>query len=152
MKFLLVVFWFGLVGTEEDTFPRTQVISTRKGKVQGRTISLVGGEYKLDPVDVYLGIPYALPPTGLWRFSPTQDLPPWPGILQATSPGPSCPQRFPRTENQTEAEHYFTAGYIEYINNVRSSSLSMSEDCLYLSIFSPTIQGNNRSIFSPTIQ
>ena len=39
----------------------------RKGKVEGRTISLVGGEFGLDPVDVYLGIPYALPPIGIWR-------------------------------------------------------------------------------------
>jgi hypothetical protein len=40
----------------------------RKGKVEGRTISLVGGEFELDPVDVYLGIPYALPPVGIWRY------------------------------------------------------------------------------------
>ncbi len=31
-----------------------------------------------------------------FRFSPTQDLPPWPGVLQATSAGPACPQTFPR--------------------------------------------------------
>ena len=42
-------------------------LAGRKGKVEGRTISLVGGEFNLDPVDVYLGIPYALPPVGIWR-------------------------------------------------------------------------------------
>ena len=70
---------------------RTEPVETRKGLVQGRTITLLGGEsdlfkvwwrssiilqsvkieilfcsgeFRLDPVDVFLGIPYALPPIG----------------------------------------------------------------------------------------
>ena len=39
----------------------------RKGDLQGRTITLKGGAYPLKPVNVFLGIPYALPPTGVWR-------------------------------------------------------------------------------------
>ncbi len=30
-----------------------------------------------------------------------------------------------------------TAAYLEHLSNVRSATLSMSEDCLYLNIFSP---------------
>ena len=40
----------------------------RKGDLQGRTITLKGGAYPLEPVNVFLGIPYALPPTGVWRL------------------------------------------------------------------------------------
>lgn len=43
---------------------RTEVVETKKGFVQGRSITQLGGEFHLDPVDVFLGIPYALPPVG----------------------------------------------------------------------------------------
>ena len=47
---------------------RTEVVETKKGFVQGRSITLREGEFHLDPVDVFLGIPYALPPIGPRRF------------------------------------------------------------------------------------
>ena len=50
---------------------RTEVVETRKGLVQGRSITLLGGEFRLDPVDVFLGIPYALPPVGPRRWAVT---------------------------------------------------------------------------------
>jgi hypothetical protein len=42
-----------------------------------------------------------------------------------------------RTGNYTESLKVMTAAYLEHLSNVRSATLSMSEDCLYLNIFSP---------------
>ena len=47
---------------------RTDIVETKKGFVQGRSITLLGGEFQLNPVDVFLGIPYALPPVGPRRY------------------------------------------------------------------------------------
>ena len=47
---------------------RTDIVETRKGFVQGRTITQLDGEFSLNPVDVFLGIPYALPPIGPRRW------------------------------------------------------------------------------------
>ena len=47
---------------------RTDIVETRKGFVQGRTITQLDGEFRLNPVDVFLGIPYALPPIGPRRW------------------------------------------------------------------------------------
>ena len=48
---------------------RTDIVETKKGFVQGRSITLLGGEFQLNPVDVFLGIPYALPPVGPRRYT-----------------------------------------------------------------------------------
>lgn len=49
----------------EDEAPRTRVIKTKYGQVQGRVFQLqteVG--VALPPVEVFQGIPYATPPVG----------------------------------------------------------------------------------------
>ncbi|MCP3728821.1 carboxylesterase family protein [Sphingomonas sp. MG17] len=43
----------------------------------------------------FLGIPYAAPPVGTNRFAVPQPVQPWPGVRDATVPGPSAPQRTP---------------------------------------------------------
>lgn len=55
-----------------------RVVQLRNGKIQGLEQSF---EIKgLKPVDVFLGIPYATPPIGGDRFSPTKAPSPWEGI------------------------------------------------------------------------
>ncbi|MGX2992915.1 carboxylesterase/lipase family protein [Streptomyces sp. JNUCC 64] len=41
---------------------------------------------------LYQGIPYAAPPTGEHRWAPPRPVTPWPGVRDATRPGPLCPQ------------------------------------------------------------
>jgi carboxylesterase type B len=64
-------------------------------------------------VHVYLGVPFAAPPT---RFTPPQPAPPSTAVRQATSYPPACIQA--KNTNATE-----------------------SEDCLYLNIYSPVPDG-----------
>lgn len=58
------------------------------------------------------GIPYAAPPVGDLRWQSPQRHAPWPGVLQATSPGSSCPQ-------------------------TRGPTQSADEDCLDLDVVAP---------------
>ena len=82
--------------------------ATETGRVQG-----LGGE----DIDRFLGIPYAAPPTGGQRWRAPAPAPRWSGVRPATQFGSDCfgPQR------------------------LRTGSLApgMSEDCLYLNIWSP---------------
>ncbi|WP_307847436.1 carboxylesterase/lipase family protein [Streptomyces sp. F63] len=69
----------------------------------------------------FLGIPYAAPPTGPLRWRPPQPASPWPGTLQATEPGPRCPQtRTPLAPPDTS-----------------------TEDCLFLNVYKPATHAAN---------
>lgn len=55
-----------------------RIVQLRNGKIQGLIQSF--DRKPLNPVDIYLGIPYATPPIGGDRFSPTRAPSPWDGI------------------------------------------------------------------------
>ncbi|MEX2247860.1 MAG: carboxylesterase/lipase family protein [Dehalococcoidia bacterium] len=92
------------------------VVETRTGKLLGR---LEGDVF------IFRGIPYAAPPTGPRRFQAPAPVPPWTGIRDAIEYGPSCPQMSARP-----------AGW--------SQEPSLSEDCLYLNVWSSGITGDTR--------
>lgn len=50
-------------------------VKTRYGLVQGLIVSMPS---PLGPIEVFLGIPYATPPVGINRFSPTRNPQTWP--------------------------------------------------------------------------
>ena len=74
-------------------------------------------------INEFLGIPYAAPPTGHLRWRPPQPPAEWQGVRDATQFGPSCPQ--PPQNNPT-----FPPGPI-------------SEDCLYLNVYTPAHSGGD---------
>lgn len=78
----------------------------------------------------YLGIPYAQAPLGKLRFSApvTNPLPSWKGIRNATQFAPSCQQMTNRLK--LHEKHYKKL-------LPDQPNLSVSEDCLYLNIFTP---------------
>ena len=90
------------------------VVPTGDGPVRGVTAG---------SIDEFLGIPYAAPPTGHLRWRPPQPPAEWQGVRDATQFGPSCPQ--PPQGNAT-----FPPGPI-------------SEDCLYLNVYTPGRAGND---------
>ncbi|XP_041371503.1 carboxylesterase 5A-like [Gigantopelta aegis] len=96
------------------------IAETTKGQV-------AGFKKDVDGQDVYLsmGIPYAKPPTAMRRFKPPESPDTWKatGVLNATHAKPSCPQK------KEMVKMALGSGFaIEEI----------SEDCLYLNVYTPT--------------
>jgi para-nitrobenzyl esterase len=64
--------------TEKKLSP---VVETKEGPVQG---------FISNGVTEFLGIPYAEPPVGNFRWQPPKDHAPWTGVLKATEFAPIC--------------------------------------------------------------
>ncbi|XP_065165136.1 neuroligin-2 isoform X3 [Atheta coriaria] len=115
--------------------PRDITVKTKHGPVQGFKVYLYdnpdpdslyryGSEFierEFGTTDVFLGIPYAQPPTQEGRFKPPRWHKGW-QLLQAVDYGPACPQPVQHT------------GATKGIRDV-------NEDCLYLNVYTPTVSG-----------
>ncbi|XP_044006504.1 neuroligin-1-like isoform X2 [Aphidius gifuensis] len=114
-----------------------RIVDLRNGKIQGlvRTFELKS----LKPVHVYLGIPYAAPPIGGDRFSPTRTQSPWEGTKLANSVGPVCPQKLPNIANEAEALERMPKARLEYLKRLLPHLQNQSEDCLYLNVYAPVM-------------
>ena len=78
-------------------------------------------------VNSFLGLPYAAPPTGNLRWRPPQPASSWSGVRDATHFGASCPQ--------AQAKNPFLPPG------------TISEDCLYLNVYTPTLRsGSGRPV------
>ncbi|XP_029464246.1 fatty acyl-CoA hydrolase precursor, medium chain-like [Rhinatrema bivittatum] len=98
------------------------IVATKYGKLQGKLIKLKSTDQH---VKAYFGIPFAKPPIGPLRFSPPQPPEPWKGVRDATSYPPMCLQTLDFLELMKEAMQ------------VDFPSLPLSEDCLFLNIYTP---------------
>ncbi|XP_011867357.1 PREDICTED: neuroligin-2-like [Vollenhovia emeryi] len=116
-----------------------RIVQTRYGEVQGTTRSFDYAAKFLKPIDVYLGIPYATPPVGSNRFSPTRAPSPWDGVRLSDSVGPVCPQKLPDIANEQEALERMPKGRLEYLKRLLPHLRNQSEDCLYLNIYAPAM-------------
>uniref|UniRef100_A0A8V0Y9F8 Carboxylic ester hydrolase n=1 Tax=Gallus gallus TaxID=9031 RepID=A0A8V0Y9F8_CHICK len=90
-----------------------------------------GYQFKVDAaersVNVFLGLPFAKAPVGPLRFSEPQPPEPWKGVRDATSYPPMC--------LQDKVLGQFVSDAIT--NRKEKVRLQMSEDCLYLNIYTP---------------
>ncbi|TFK60177.1 carotenoid ester lipase precursor [Pluteus cervinus] len=89
---------------------------------------------KSGSVNKFLGIPYALPPTGDRRFRLPQSIPPYTSSFSATSFAPSCPQHaldLPLPEGLAADAVNFIA------NSIFAMVFPDSEDCLSLNVVVP---------------
>lgn len=84
------------------------VIDTRHGRVQGKSLSVLGGNIR-----AFLGIPYGKPPVGKLRFSPPEPVESWEGVRDATQFPNSCYQ-LPDTTFQGRI-HIYMDGHNVYI-------------------------------------
>ncbi|MBR0207399.1 MAG: carboxylesterase family protein [Oscillospiraceae bacterium] len=108
---------------------RSQVVVTRKGKVQG-LISADGA------VEVFAGIPYAKPPVGELRWREPQDPDPWEGML-------ACDHFAPQSMQPVNSAIYSSLaqiiGYHDYKITPEDNYVApVSEDSLYVNVWKPS--------------
>ncbi|XP_021516080.1 carboxylesterase 5A [Meriones unguiculatus] len=104
---------------------------TRLGWVQGKQATVLG---RLEPVNVFLGIPFAAPPLGPLRFSSPQPAIPWNDLREATTYPDLCFQN---------SGWLFT---YQSMLKVHYPKLRVSEDCLYLNIYAPAHANDGSSL------
>ncbi|XP_064130009.1 cocaine esterase [Loxodonta africana] len=97
--------------------------TTHTGQVRGSLVHVKGTEVG---VHTFLGIPFAKPPLGPLRFAPPQPPEPWSGVRDGTSHPAMCLQ-----DNATAEK------MIQVLLNITQPFTHMSEDCLYLSVYTP---------------
>ncbi|GIY29146.1 neuroligin-4, X-linked [Caerostris darwini] len=114
----------------------SRVVQTRYGSLRGFMSSL--SNRQLQPIEVFLGIPYAGAPKGPLRFMPPVTSPHWKGVKLADQFGPVCPQKFPDISNETEALQKMPLGRYRYLKRLLPYLTNQSEDCLYLNIYVPS--------------
>lgn len=115
----------------------TRVVHTRYGTLRGFISTL--SNRQLQPVEVFLGVPYAGAPVGPLRFMPPVTSPHWKGIKVADSYGNVCPQKFPDIENETKSLKKMPLGRFRFLKKMWTHFKNQSEDCLYLNIYAPAI-------------
>lgn len=97
----------------------------------------------LAPIEAYLGVPYASPPTGALRFMPPVTPSHWRGTRPADRLAPLCPQHVPLEQlimrNSTEALKRMPLARFEWLRRMIPRASNQSEDCLYLNIYTPVI-------------
>jgi para-nitrobenzyl esterase len=107
-------------------FPTTTIYPSSAG----RPISIIGTTRSAIGYDAYLSIPFASPPTGNLRFAHPQPANYVNDTIYAQQWSPACPQ------NGLPAGWYgnFTGAY------------GMSEDCLYINVFTPSGTTGNEAL------
>ncbi|XP_068628297.1 neuroligin-4, Y-linked-like [Battus philenor] len=127
----------------------SKIVQTKYGKLQGIVLAMDEHRY-LSPLEVFLGVPYATPPVGSNRFSPTRTPSPWDGVRVSDRPGPACPQKLPDVDNERTILEKMPKGRLEYLKRLMPYLKNQSEDCLYLNIFAP-LQMDESKITLPVL-
>jgi para-nitrobenzyl esterase len=90
--------------------PAGEQVKTDTGIVEGTSLS--------SGIRIFRGIPFAVPPVGESRWKAPQPAKSWTGVRKALEFGPNCMQR-------------------PIYGNMGFRSTGMSEDCLYLNVWTP---------------
>jgi para-nitrobenzyl esterase len=106
--------------------------------VQGGTVQVEGGAIVgaagVDgAVTHYLGVPFAAAPVAGLRWRPPQPVAPWQGVLETVHAAPTCPQPLPPPGSFYQKEFF--------LNSER-----LSEDCLYLDLWTPARAPNEKLV------
>ncbi|XP_057654109.1 venom carboxylesterase-6-like isoform X1 [Diorhabda carinulata] len=96
-----------------QTTKNFEKLKIRDGLIRGTVEQTIGNGTKYYR---FLGIPYAEPPVGDLRFEPPRQNRKWSGVLNATTDASQCVQG--------------------------TQSAKGSEDCLYINVYTPNLQGN----------
>ncbi|XP_053162948.1 neuroligin-4, X-linked isoform X2 [Hemicordylus capensis] len=132
-NFLLWITALAIRFTLIDGQAQYPVVTTNYGKIRGVRTPLPNEI--LGPVEQYLGVPYASPPTGERRFQPPEPPSSWTGVRNATQFAAVCPQYLDeRSLLNDMLPVWFTAN----LDTVMTYVQDQNEDCLYLNIYVPT--------------
>ncbi|XP_063999096.1 neuroligin-4, X-linked isoform X2 [Pogoniulus pusillus] len=132
-SFLLWITALAIRFTLIDGQAQYPVVTTNYGKIRGLRTPLPNEI--LGPVEQYLGVPYASPPTGERRFQPPEPPSSWTGVRNATQFAAVCPQYLDeRSLLNDMLPVWFTANLDTVVTYVQDQN----EDCLYLNIYVPT--------------
>jgi para-nitrobenzyl esterase len=101
----------------------TSVMAQERVKTANGTLE--GTAEKTAGVKSYKGVPFAAPPTGDLRWKPPQAVKNWQGTRKADKFGPRCMQR-------------------AVFGDMGFRSDGMSEDCLYLNVWTPAKSGKEK--------
>src|SRR5690625_4411128 len=107
------------------------IVRTTKSLVRSLRVTSVTGK----EVQQFLGIPYAKPPVGKYRFKHPRPIDPWNHIFNATSPPNSCYQL-----NDTTFGEDFPGSVMWNANT------NLNEDCLNLNIWVPHPRPQNAAV------
>ncbi|KAK3509411.1 hypothetical protein QTP70_033972, partial [Hemibagrus guttatus] len=107
-------------------------VNTAQGRLRGMRIAVA--TEGLRPVDQYLGVPFAAPPTGVRRFAVPEPPAAWGGLRNATRFAPVCPQSARGNVHDITAPVWATFN----LDTMATYLQEQSEDCLYLNLYVPT--------------
>lgn len=104
-----------------------------------RQVTIASGQLQgipaADPrITVYKGVPFAAPPVGTNRWRAPQPVQPWKGMLKAYEFGPMSMQKVHEAQGTSLYDR-------EWLCDPQAP---MSEDCLYLNIWTPAMSGDER--------
>jgi para-nitrobenzyl esterase len=96
---------------------------------------LEGARFGTTPNEaMFLGIPFAMPPTGERRWKPPQPVEKWPGVRKAKFFGPGCPQ-------SNDDVDFFKGLAKEIAETEPYYAFRINEDCLSLNVWSANLGG-----------
>lgn len=134
-------------GSGRTVVPSSRVVVTRKGSLRGLYLAFEDKQLLPNPVELFLGVPYASPPVGSLRFMPPVTVSPWRGVRSADKYGPVCPQQLPVSaesllkkggnDSADAALKQMPRGRLDTLRKLVPMLANQSEDCLYLNIFTP---------------
>jgi para-nitrobenzyl esterase len=127
--------WLSIIALLCFCFAPAQSQSDSRPLVTIDSGALEGAHFGPEPSEImYLGIPYAAPPTGERRWRPPQPVEKWQGARKANSYGAACPQ------GQTEPDAFIAemVQTFEPYYNLRTD-----EDCLYLNVWTTSLPRAN---------